>query len=447
MGPDTFSGLFAALYRQRLTVLLVTAGAVAGGWFFARGTPPLYQARTALFVPTSLPVLSLSSEDANLPDGPVIPDTSESTRIGLLGLATSERVFARVQTRIPELDEVALRRNLILNIDPYERLVVTATDVSQERAAQVLETFLEEFREALRELVEREPRRSLAVLEEEEPAAWAAYRDAQDAWGRYLESLESPDPEVDLRVLIEERQQILDAVSELEVAERRSAAQRPVLEAQLEGRPEFLESRRTLVQNPSYREARSDVSDLRAELATARLRYRDEHSVVREIQLRLGEAEARLREELDRGMVLGSTEYRPDEQTAAILERLAELDVAEAGYAPTRAVLNARLASVEERLQGLPLNRARLTSLAAEVTRRETHAERVSQRAEELRLTLQRGFDFAFVDREAGARPDIRVLPSLFTVLLFSAIAGLTGGVLLAVALELIHQVRLRRPY
>ncbi len=448
MGSDTFSALLGAFYQRRMTVLLVLVASLASAWWYVSTVPPLYQARTTLFVRGDMPRLSLESAGPSMPDGAVLPDSSESTRVGLLGIAASNAVFERVLERMPDWNMAQVRRRVILDIDPSQQLLVLAMDEEPARAVQLANEFVAALASLMSEMAERHPEVTLAALKAEEPQAQREYLLAQDALLTYLTSVGSPDPAQDLKLLIAERQELRDALADLDLLEQRTAAQVPVVERQLAERPEFVLARQTVVESATYRSALNEVASVRTELAVAAARYLEAHPAVVQLQSRLEAAEARVLEEAERGMEQLQAQYEPDPQARSLVSRLVEMQLAAAGAAPARADLLGRLQQVDAALAAMPLNQAELARLDHEIEVAKAHLLRVSERVAELELQLERGIEPVFFDPDNLASEDRLIeLPSTFGVMIFAALAGLFGGLLLAVVTELVAQARRKVPF
>ncbi len=448
MGPDTFSALLGAVYRRRLTVLLVLAGSLGTAWWFLGTVPPMYQARASLFVRSETPELSLSSAGSSLPAEPVLPDMSEQVRVGLMGIASSNSVYERVLERLPELSLRELRKRVVLDIDPSQQLLVLAVDADRARAVQIANEYTVALAGLMSEMSERHPLTTLAALRKEEPAAQRAYLEAQDAMLSYLTAVGSPDPEQDLLLLVQERQDLRDALADIDLLEQRSAAQLPVVERQLDAQPEFVLARQTVTESAAYRGALNEVAAVRTELAVARTRYLEAHPRVLELEQQLTALEQRVREEAERGMEQLQAQYEPDPQAQVLMGRLVEMQVAMAGVEPARADLSGRLQQVEASLQAMPLNQAELARLDHGVQVSKAHLLRVTERVAELELQLERGIEPVYYDPDNLAQEDQLVeLPSTAGVMSFAAIAGLLGGLLLAMISELIASARRQLPF
>ncbi len=448
MGPDTFSALLGALYRRRLTVLLVLAAAVASAWWYVSTVPPLFRARATLFLRAETPQLSLSSSLDAIPEEPVLPDSSEVARVGMLGIAASPAVYGRVLERFPEFDLPQLRKRVVLDIDPSQQMLVLAVDEDPERAVRIANEFTLAVSNLMSEMSERHPLTTLAALRREEPEARRAYLAAQDAMLTFLTAVGSADPVKDLQLLVEERQELRDALAELDLAEQRAAAQLPVVEAELAQRPGLVLARRTVFESVAVRSALDAVAATRTELAVARTRYLPGHPAVRQLEERLAVEEARVREESARGLEQEQDQFEPDPQATKLMERLVELKLAAAGTAPARADLGGRLQQVESAIQAMPLNQAELARLDQDIQVSRAHLLRVTERVAELDLQLERGLEPVFYDPDNLASVErLEEIPSAATVIGFAVLAGLFGGLALATAAELLAQARAKAPF
>jgi len=449
MNPtEDFAALFAAIYRRRRTVFLVLIAALGSAWYYLQEVPPMFRARAVLLVPGELTKFSLSNEDSNLPTGPVLPDVSEDTRIGLLGLFRSTRVVEAVAAEFDGLNADYLRKHVVADIDATQQLVVVATDTDKTRAVALANQFVATFVAEMQTMAERAPRASLQVLEVEEVVAWEALAVADDQRRQLLEQMGSPDPNLDISLLSRERQRLRIALNDLEVEEARLMAQQPIIEQAIASRPDFALARRTVAENPAYQEALDAAADARTLLAVARVNYQDKHVNVQRAILRLQQAEQRVVDEARQRLVTASEEFQPDSQARQLVFKAVELEAGLAGVAPARARLSEQLQVVDASLAPLPGHRLELSRMDAEITRLREHATRVSERKDELRLALEVGFDFTYMDEKRLAREDmVTELPNSTWAMVFASLAGLVGGVLLALGQEIVAMTRRRLPF
>ena len=408
-------------------------------------------------IPTDPPSMSLSSEGGNLPRGPVLPESSEDLRIGLMGVINSGGVHKRVVERLVErgyqVDESDLKKNIVGDIGRDANLVILAYDPDRGHAAEIANLFVEELGKELTQLAGLGPQRTLEALETEEPAAWQEYEQRSEELVAFLDGLGSIGLAEDAARLLEERSTVQQALNELAVRDGVARAERPVLERLLaermpDGETPFVTTNRQQVRNTDYDRALRDAQDKAVQLAQAKLRFRAEHPDVRALAVELEFAEERVREAARDEMITGSATMTLDQHTVELVGRLVEAQIAEASFEPQRQLLEQRAAEIDLALRNVPGYSARETMLRERAMLSRRYAENLSQRRSELRFHLQRGFVFSIFEDSQMADPrQSKAVPSVGGIIVFSLLAGLIVGILLALILELSSQLRLRAPY
>ncbi len=448
MSGDTFGSILGAIYRRRLTVLLVLVGALAGGAFFQRQIGPDFLSKATVMIPRTPPTVSLTSEGANVPDGPYLPDLSEELKVGAMGVLASGAVHERLALKHPNLALRAFRKNLRGNIDRFGNVEVLSYAPDARRAAQFANDFADCFQDEMQSIAEASMRRSLESFRAEEPAALGRYRDLHRGLVDYLAQVKSVDLNEEMKQLIEDRRRLESQLLDLELARVRSDAERPVIERSIESRPEFLLTRVTYARNPSYEKALETTRELSAQLALARLKFRDGHPDVLSLQAALDLVRASAVDLLKEEMVLQSRAESVDSLGQQLVARLTDLDIAAAGYDTQRAILLQRRAELDERLQVIPAYLSEVALRTAELTNARSLWEKISQRGAELEFHLRTGVRFTIMSPAMRARPEnAKKVPTTGGLYTFCLIAGLAGGLLVAVFAELLARMRAQRPY
>lgn len=448
MPGESFGSILGAIYRRRLTVVLVVVGAFAGGVFFQRKVGPDYLSRATIMIPASPPTLSLSSESANVPQGPYLPDLSDDLKVGAMGVLTSGAVHERMAAKHPDLSPRAFRKNLRGNIDRFGNVEVMSFAPDAERAARFANDFADCFQDEMQSIVEATMRRSLEAFRAEEPLALARYRALHQGLVDYLAQVKSVDLDQELKELLEERRRLEAQLLDLELARVRSEAERPVLERSIEARPEFLESKITYARNPAYAKALEETRDLAAELALARFRFKEGHAELLRLQAELDLVRANAVELLKEEMVLQSRAESLDELGQRLVSRITDLDIVAASYETQHAILLQRRTALDDRLAVIPSYLSELALRGAEMVIARNTWEKISQRGAELDFHLRNGVRFTIMSPAMRARPDnAKQVPTTGGLYVFCLIAGLSGGLLVAVIAEMLARMRASRPF
>jgi len=457
---DSASSIFRALYRRLPVIAFVLIGALSTGVYYASRAPTEYVAIASLIMPTEPPTMSLSNESGNLPKGPVIPDRTEDMRIGLLGVLNAGAVHERVYERLlregrQNASREGIKKNIVGDIGRNSHIVIYAYGRTQKVAAELANMFVEEFELVLRDLAEQGPRVSLAAMTVREPQLWQEYQDRSFELVAFLDEVGSSGLDADAKALLEQRKVVTNRLYDLDERVGVARAERPVLERLIEeagatvgGVGPFVISSRQLTRNSAYQRSLERVEQAAVALATARVTYRDEHNEVKRLKIELEHAEQGVRDAAEEEMVLQSESQTIDERARDLANRLVEAQIAGAAYEPQRAILAAREERITAELSSMPEFYARESMLRARVTQVRSKAEQMTQRRMELEFHLTRGFNFTVTDPAFMAtEKSARAVPSTGGIIVFSLLAGAIFGIMLALVLEMIAEMRLRAPY
>lgn len=448
MAADSFGSILGAVYRRRGAVLLVLLGAIGGGTLYRAKVQPEYLSSAMVMIPSDPPTANLSSETANLPSGPLLPDLSDDLRTGAIGLFNSGAVADRLLARRPDLDDRAVKRNLKGNIDSNGNVQVLSYAPTPEQAAQLANEFAECFQEEMEAVATAQMRHTFEALSAEEPRALERYGELQRGLVDFLGRVGAVDLDQELARLLEERRAIEDQTLDLELARVRSEAERPVLQGALAQRPASALTRTTYGRNPAYEEAMQRTREISTQLALARLELLDEHPEIKRLEGELEVVRAAALELVEEELILQARTETPDDLALSLVSRLAEMDIAAASFAAQREVLRQRRETVDLRLAELPSYQSEVALRSAELGNARLYWERVSQRRAELDFHLRAGLHFTVMSEPMRARPEAaKEVPSVGGLYLFCVIAGLSGGLLFAVLSEMLSRMRALRPF
>ncbi len=448
MPGETFGSILGAIYRRRLTVVLVLAGSLGGGILYLKQVGPDFLSKAMVMLPQQPPTVSLTSEGANVPDGPFLPDMSDELRIGAMGVLSSGAVHDRMLAKHPELDLRAMRKNLRGNVDRYGNIEIQSYAPDEERAAAFANDFADCFQEEMQAVTEGSMRRSLETFRAEEPGAMARYRELHQGLVEYLGRIGSVDVNDELQRLLEDRRRLEDHLLALDLERVKSEAERPVIEQALAERPDFQLTRVTYSRNPAYEQALARTRELSTQLALALIEFKELHPEIvrlrKELEIVRQDAVNLLAEQ----MVLQSQAETQDDLGMRLTARLADLDIAAASIDSQRAVLEGNNGELDRRLAEIPSYLSAIALREAEMANARTIWERISQRRAELEFHLRNGVHFTIMTPGMRARPETaKEVPTSAGLMVFCFIAGLSGGLMLAVVQELLSRMRASRPY
>lgn len=452
MQPDRFSSVLSAIYRRRLTILLITGATIATSLFFAAKQPKVYMVKASVFVPKEMPRLSLTSEGANIPQGPVLPDTTEGTRVGMTGLINSGAVHDRVAELFAAkgitLDPRKIRKTVFGDIDNYQALVVYAYDRKPEMAVDLANTFVQAFRELMSKQVAQGPEESLKAFQGEMSRTEGALQAATARRTEFLGQLGTADLDADLNLNTQARERILQNLQDLDVQEHQLLAEKPALEQSIAARPEFSLASKQDQPNSAYYQALRAATEARTDLAVKLLTYTSEHPIIKALGERIQSLDANAAEEAKKTFLPGTQTTNLDQIALGLINQKVQQDVSMASIAPMRATLQGKLTEAEAKLAAYPANKVALDKIDFEISRDRSQFQEVTARAQELTVQLQRGFDVTFTDEHRLAElDDAKVIPTQAGILFFSVLGGLTVGIFVALLMEMVARMRQNYPF
>jgi hypothetical protein len=223
-------------------------------------------------------------------------------------------------------------------------------------------------------------------------------------------------------------------------------AQRPVYKQLMEGRPEFIITGQSLSENSVYKSSLERSSQLATELALKKLERTDKHPEIVRLTNELLMVQARMSQQAE--MTHSSSTMSQDPQALSFMQRMVEIDIAEASYDSQKEIFEKTASQLDSKLQSVPAYRADVSLINAQITQARHHAEDISARRAELEFHLTHGLRFTMSNEYTKALPEKALaLPTPIGIMIFSTLAGLIVGILAAVVSELVKQMRLRSPY
>ncbi len=446
MESKNLSDLVSVVYRRWPGILLVVLGSVGASLVFQTRYTPAWRASAKLYLPDNPPTFSLTSEKSNVPTQAPIPTARDDVQLGMLSLITSGAALQRVLEKHPELTLAELRAKIVANITHDKMLQITATDPDLHKAIGLANEVLFAFRNLYKDLVERGPRSNLATFQEGLKTAEANQKAAQDAALAFLSSLGSIDLQAEVQRFIQERNTLRHDLEELDSGKKIRETRRPLLEAIIRERPEFVEASQSIGRNAAYVDTLKSLSDLEIEKATLLLQFTEAHPRVITLEERMRVLREQAANELE--MIQVGAGLTRDEEVKGMLADLVNMDIADSTDAKKREIYTTRLATVDQKLENAPVNMVELSRLNNEVSRWRDLVSELKRRIYELQLHLRHGIDFTYVNEYLLAREKTaKAIPTPQNVTIFAAATGLIVGVFLAVVLEIIALGRLRRPF
>jgi uncharacterized protein involved in exopolysaccharide biosynthesis len=440
------SSIFAAIYNRRVAVMLVFLGSIASGFFYTQQTPTEYLSVAKILIPATSPTVSLKTEGGNIPSGPIVPDQDEDLRVGIIGIIRSGAVHDRVAAALPGIDAKTIRKNVIGDIGADSFLHVLSYGKTAEEATMLANAFSTAFQDEMQAMLEASPRRNLESFIAREPIAWRKFSEYSAELVEFLRGADFTDIEVESASMLSQRQVVQQQIEALELQHSSNLAQRPVYQKLAESRPEFVVTGQSLSENSVYKSALERSNTIATELALKKLEYKEQHPEILRLTNELAMVQARMTQQAK--MTHSSSTMSQDPQALQFMQKMVEIDIAEASYYSQVAIFEQTAAELDNKLQNVPKYRGEVARINAQIVQARKHAEDLSARRAELEFHLAHGLRFTMSNDYTKALPEKALaIPTSVGIMIFSALAGLIVGILVAITSELVKQMRLQSPY
>ena len=437
-------GPLLLLYERVYILLLVCAAAVAAAWWLTDEMQPLYRSQARGFLPSTPDGFSLSNELQNLPSGPKLPTGSAEVQDSLLGVLRSGEMRQRVSAALADRDSEYLRNHVEFDFDKFNLLVITAWDADAVQAEETAKTYLQEFQALLQQATQFELARKQELFAAASQETEASLETLEQERLEFLAASQTVDLDAQLSVVSDRIVEIRTEIARLEVEAESLVEERRQLVAERDARPDFVPSSRVEEPNPSIQALERDIREEEARLAALRIRYTDEYPEVKQSLTRLAELRGQL--EAQEALVERSRSYSADQLRSAYEQRIAELQVREAGNAEELRIRREQLDQALAEWRALPGIRAGLDRIDREIAQLQESLAQQEQRLAEVRLFQERNPTYIQVVESPTVATE-PTLPNRTVNLLVALGLGVLGGSVLLGLLGRMRRFREAAPW
>lgn len=425
-------GPFQLFYEHLYVIAVVTSVALVAAFLVTGSMDPVYRSQARCFMPAQTDTVSLSAEEGNVPNSPLLPTANADLQDSLLGILQGADTRLLVASRIEGRDSEWLEKNMEFGIDRFNRVTISAFDPDPKMAVKMAEEYLRAFKEKLDTSTKNQAAGRLETFTNGITEASSELESLQAARLAFMQQHGAIDFDSELDT-VGSRQVSLEAnLVQLDTTIATTAEQRAELVRQIDARPATVESASTTVNNPAVEQLQRSLVEVNRELATLRLTYRDADP---KILAKLSELQV-LKEELGREeeRILGTSTTTPDSLVSELTGQLVDLRLREAGSAKERELTAQELERVRERRLELSLRKAELEAMDSEIRTTRANLTNYRERKAELEIYMSRNSTFLMVPEYPVESSD-PYLPILWVNLLVAAVLGITVSVILVIVM------------
>ncbi len=442
----TLVDYWLALYRRKLTIVLVVVSACGFAWYLSVNFPPLYEARTTFYVPANAsPTTFVGSQFTDqLAQQPLMPMPEEKASAATLGILRSRRIMEALHADFPERRLDQLRKNVDVTIGSEFLVEIYVRDRDPKLAAAVANRLPVLYEEFHRRILGERIRRVVDTLSKQRQdinrrlvGFSRRLRQVQERTG-----VLSPD-------LSAERTSglISDLRVELQTTETRLAAAQESLNAlaqQLRRERNLYRQGELVLSSPRLEKLQGRLIDIRAELATIRQDPYNPGLPTRQAELEAQMQQTRVAVENEIERLVNSQSKLAGSVHEKLRQDLVDRTVDLSSLEASRAAIATSLVRLEEDLLTLPATTRNIEDLRSSIDRLRTLYENVNSHLLEARLQA-RNLPRSMVLVESAPVPERPVFPLPVLNTIVAGLVGLVLGCYYALLLDYLGRLRRQR--
>jgi uncharacterized protein involved in exopolysaccharide biosynthesis len=400
---------------------------------------PAYRAQARCFMPAKTNTVSLTTEEGNVPDSPLLPTANADFQDSLLGILQGADTRSLVASRIEGRDSEWLKKNVEFGVDRFNLITISAFDPDSKMALEMASEYLRAFQEKLDSTTKDQARGRLTTFQNGIDQAEVELATQLDQRLAFMRENGAVDFDAELTE-VGTRQTLLESrIVQLATNIATSTEKIAELEKQIAARPERIDSASTTVNNPAAEQLQRNLIEANRELATLRLSYTDDHPQVIAKLKDVAVLESEIAAEDAR--ILGTTTSTPDAMTNNLDNQRHELEVSRVGFVKEKELTENELVTVKARRLELSLLKTELDAMDADIRTVRSNLGNYRERKAELEVYMSRNSTFLLVP-EYPQEPTETYFPIMWVNLLVAAILGITVGVGLVIIIANIRRYR-----
>jgi uncharacterized protein involved in exopolysaccharide biosynthesis len=441
-------GPLQLIYERLYVVVIASVVAVAAAWLIAGSMNPVYRSQARCFMPTKADVVSLTSEETNLPDGPRIPMAVEELQASLLGVLRGADLRQQVAAGIEGRSSLQLEKNVDFAIDKYNLVTISVYDNEAAMAQRIAQTFLKSFRDRLDETTKSSIRENADMLEAAAKVTLAEVERVERARQEFLSGQGTVDYATQFDLIAG---QVKAATQKVDDLNARLASMETGLDEVIRQRaalpdsanPEaFVPRGLSKVSNPALAALKERHRALTSELALLKLQYVEgpnEHVALTSKRTEVGVVAGLIAAEEER--IAGSEEFGPHPMSEQLDSRIVDFRTQISSAQAERRAVAAQLVAAQLEFQKLPEDALKLEDFNSELSILKQTLSNQRTRLAEFELYLKRTSSF-LVTAETPSLPVEPWFPNMPLIMVAAALLGLVFSITAAVAMAQVAHFR-----
>lgn len=433
------NGPFLLFYEHFYVIAVVTAVALLAAFLVTASMEPAYRSQARCFMPAQTNTVSLSTEEGNVPNSPLLPTANADFQDSLLGILQGADTRALVASRIEGRDSEWLKKNMKFGIDRFNLVTISAFDPDPKMALQMANEYLLAFQRKLDDTTKAQAQTRLETFSTGITNSSKELEELQERRLNFMRENGAIDFESEL-IEVGNRQVVLEAdVVRYTTSIATAEEQLKEVDKQIAERPERVESASTTVNNPAVEQIDRNIIEAKRELAKLRTEFTEEHPqvIAKLTDVELLEAE----KAAEQARILGISTQTPDSLINELTSQKYDLEQGVVGDIKRKEITETELEKTKERRIELSVLKAELETIDADIRNVRTNLTNYREREAELKVYMSRNSTFLVIP-EYPAEASEPYFPIMWVNLLVAAVLGITVGVGIVIIITNIRTYR-----
>lgn len=430
------------LYLKRNVIYLIILFSVLFAGLISWILPPLYEAKAVFFVPARSDILTLySNQDTRqISRSPLLPESRGEAQIIYLGLLDSDDLRNKIHELFPQKSVSQLKKNVDFRSGTNFQIKVHVRDRDPQLAMQIANTYVSLFNETLNSYSLKLTTENRALIEKELGETQAKLKEARNRLLDFKAQNRIALEDEELRNLSQQRAQYLKTTDDTQLSLDEASRKLESLRKQYQQEIAAFSKSSIALSNPLLSSLKQQLSDLEAQIASAKIEYKGAHPEIEKLQIQHDRKMDDYLAELQR--MEQSKIKSPNTLIEDLRQEIVHLEV-------ERDALNARKTSFSERIMTLdnkisqaPKIHNQIEELNWDISQYQKHLETLQINMDEATAQQRRNINNTIVV-DSAALPSSPAFPNIVLNILTALLLGIVVGIVYAFASDFRQRIRL----
>ncbi|WP_150049847.1 MULTISPECIES: GumC family protein [Methylomonas] len=430
------------LHAKRKVIYLLIVSAVLIATVTSLLLPSLYEARAVFFVPARSDILTLySSQDTRqVSRSPLLPESRGEAQIIYLGLLDSDYLRERIHAMFPQKSVSQIKRNVDFRSGTNFQIKIHVRDSDPKLAMDIANAYVSLFNETLNGYSLKLTTENKSAIEKELEETQKKLHDAKRRLIEYKAENRIAMEDEELKNLTLQRAQHLKSIEDTALTLLEISKKLDSLRKQYAKEVMAFSKSSVALSNPLISNLKQQISDLEAQIASAKIEYKGPHPEVEKLQIQYDHKIEDYLLELQR--IEDSKIKSPNTLIENLRQEIVHLEIEQDSLLVRKTGIEERISQLEQKISNAPKIQINIHELNLDIDLYQKHLETLQVNLEETMAQERRNINNAVVV-DAASLPDRPIFPNLILNIIMSFFLAIIAGIVYAFVLDFVDRMKL----